>query len=173
VGFIARYFFAMKCFFKIWFDRGAAESVKRLLESGSLPEPAQPRTVSEEGERGAARLLAVLQREGRLVDFLQEDIGPASDAQIGAAARRVHGGCAKALGEFVDLVPAMAGDEGARVAVEAGFDASAIRLVGDLQGEPPFRGTLVHHGWRAAAIRLPDLPETMDPMVVAAAEVEV
>ena len=174
MGFIARYFFAMKCFFKIWFGRSTAESVKQLLDSGRLEvEPAQPRTVSEEGERGAARLLAVLQREGRLVDFLQEDIGSASDAQIGAAARRVHGGCRKALSEFVDLVPAMEGDEGARVAVEAGFDASAIRLVGDVHGEPPFRGTLVHHGWRAASFRLPDLPETMDPMVVAAAEVEV
>lgn len=173
MGFVTRYFFAMKCFFKIWFDRRAAESVKQLLDSGALPEPAQPRTVSEEGERGAARLLAVLQREGRLVDFLLEDIGSASDAQIGAAARRVHGGCRKVLSEFVDLVPAMDGDEGARVSVEAGFDASAIRLVGDVHGEPPFSGILVHHGWRAAAVRLPDLPETMDPMVVAAAEVEV
>jgi len=173
VGFITRYFFALKCFFKLWFDKAAAESVKKLLDSGVGPEPARPRRVSEEGERGAARLLAVLQREGRLVDFLQEDIGPAGDAQIGAAARRVHGGCRKALAEFVDLVPAMEGEEGARVAVEAGFDASAIRLVGDIQGEPPFRGTLVHHGWRASAIRLPDLPDTMDPMVVAAAEVEV
>jgi len=173
VGFIARYFFAMKCFFKIWFDRSAAEAVQKLLDAGALPEPAQPRTVSAEGERGAARLLAVLQREGRLVDFLQEDISTANDGQIGAAARRVHGGCRKALAEFVDLVPAMDGDEGSPVAVEEGFDASAVRLVGDIQGEPPFRGTLVHHGWRAATIRLPDLPETMDPMVVAPAEVEV
>ena len=173
MGFVARYFFAMKCFFKLWFDRSAAEAVQKLLASGTLPEPALPRRVSEDGERGAARLLAVLQREGRLVDFLQEDISAASDAQIGAASRRVHGGCRKALAEFVDLVPAMEGGEGSRVTVEEGFDASAIRLVGDIPGSPPFRGTLVHHGWKAASIRLPDLPETMDPMVVAPAEVEV
>jgi hypothetical protein len=173
VGFITRYFFALKCFFKIWFDGDLADRVRQQLDGGALPEPAQPRTVSAEGERGAARLLAVLQREGRLVDFLQEDIAAAADAQIGAAARMVHGGCRKALGEFVDLAPVMDGDEGSTVSVEAGFDASAIRLVGDVNGEPPFRGILAHHGWRAEAVRLPDLPETMDPMVIASAEVEV
>jgi len=173
VGFIKRYFLALKCFFKIWFDADLAERVRQQLDGGALPEPAQPRTVSEEGERGAARLLAVLQREGRLVDFLQEDIAAAADAQIGAAARMVHGECRRALAEFVDLEPVMAGDEGSTVTVDAGFDASAIRLVGDVQGDPPFRGTLAHHGWRATRVTLPDLPETMDPMVVASAEVEV
>jgi len=173
VGFIARYFFGIKCFFKVWFDGQLAERVRQLMDSGALPEPKQPRRVSEEGERGAARLLAVLQREGRLVDFLQEDIAAADDAQVGAAARLVHTGCRKALAEFVELEPVMAGEEGAAVSVEEGFDASAIRVVGDVQGAPPFRGVLAHHGWRAASFTLPDLPESMDPMVVAHAEVEV
>jgi molecular chaperone DnaK (HSP70) len=57
--------------------------------------------------------------------------------------------------------------------VEAEFDASAIRLVGDVQGDPPFSGSLTHHGWRAETIALPELPESMDPMIVAPAEVEV
>ena len=172
MGFIKRYFYAIKCFFKIWLSKEAAERVAGVLESDALPEPRQPRRVSEEGERGAARVLAVLQREGRLVDFLQEDIFGADDAQVGAAARLVHTGCRKALAEFVTLEPVMSGEEGSRVTVEAGFDASAIRMVGD-PGEPPFKGVLAHHGWRATSIALPDLPESMDPMVVASAEVEV
>jgi len=173
VGFIRRYFFAFKCFFKIWFNRELAERVHAVVFSGSSPEPAQPRRVSAEGERGAARLLAVLQREGRLVDFLREEISTYDDAQVGAAVRAVHTGCRKALEEFVSFVPVMEGEEGGRVQVEAGFDASAIRLVGDVQGEPPFAGSLAHHGWRVETIELPELPESMDAMIVAPAEVEV
>jgi hypothetical protein len=173
MGFIVRYFFALKCFFRIWFSGEVADRVRGALDGAALAEPAQPRTVSAEGERGAARLLAVLQREGRLVDFLREDVGAYEDAQIGAAVRGVHAGCRKVLDEFVELKPVMTGSEGSKVAVEAGFDASAIRLVGDVQGEPPYRGTLAHHGWKAASLKLPELPESMDPMVVAPAEVEV
>src|SRR5579875_2269671 len=38
-------------------------------------------------ETAALALLAALQEEGRLVDFLTEDIAPYSDAQVGAAVR--------------------------------------------------------------------------------------
>jgi hypothetical protein len=173
MGFIRRYFFAFASFFRIWFNRELAERVRAVTASDSPHEPAQPRRVSDEGERGAARLLAVLQREGRLVDFLREDISGYDDGQVGAAVRAVHAGCRKALEEFVTLVPVMEGEEGSPVQVEAEFDASAIRLVGDVQGDPPFSGSLTHHGWRAETIALPELPESMDPMIVAPAEVEV
>lgn len=173
MGFIARYFLALKLFFQIWFNRELAQRLKEAAEVKALPEPAQPRRVSEEGERGAARLLAVLQREGRFVDFLQEDVSSFDDAQVGAAARGVHTGCKKALDEFFALEPVMDGEEGGEVTVEEGFDASAIRLVGNVSGDPPFKGTLAHHGWRAKKVKLPELPESMDAMVVAPAEVEV
>ncbi len=175
MGFFTRYFYALKCFFGIWFSAETARKVRGALDGGAeaLPEPARPRRVSQEGERGAVRLLAVLQREGRLVDFLREDIAGFDDAQIGAAVRGVHAGCRKALDEFVALEPVMEGDEGSRVTVEETFDASAISLVGEVHGDPPFTGTLAHHGWRAARVTLPDLPDTMDAMIVAPAEVEV
>jgi hypothetical protein len=173
MGFIRRYFFAFASFFRIWFNRELAERVRAVTTSDSPHEPAQPRRVSDEGERGAARLLAVLQREGRLVDFLREDLSGYDDGQVGAAVRAVHAGCRKALEEFVTFVPVMEGEEGSPVQVEAEFDASAVRLVGDVQGDPPFSGSLTHHGWRAETIALPELPESMDPMIVAPAEVEV
>lgn len=173
MGFFARWLLAIKLFFVIWFDQSAAERHRRLAELKALPEPEKPRQVSEQGERGAVRLLAVLQREGRLVDFLKEDVAGYDDAQVGAAARGVHAGCRKALEEIVTLEPVQEGEEGARIDVPAGFDASAIRVVGDVRGDPPFKGTLAHHGWRAAAVRLPDLPDSMDAMIVCPAEVEV
>ena len=37
-----------------------------------------------------SRFLAILQRDSRLIDFLQEDIAAYSDDQIGAAVREIH-----------------------------------------------------------------------------------
>lgn len=173
MGFFARFILAFRLFFQIWFMRDLAERVARAAKTKALPEPEKPRRVSEEGERGAVRLLAVLQREGRLVDFLQEEVADFDDAQVGSAARGVHQGCRKALKEFVTLAPVLEGDEGGPVTVDEGFDASAIQLVGNVQGDPPFKGSMAHHGWKAVKVTLPDLPDSMDAMIVAPAEVEV
>jgi hypothetical protein len=173
VGFFSRFVLALKLFFQVWFVREVAERLKKASDVKALPEPAQPRRVSEEGERGAVRLLAVLQREGRFVDFLLEDVASFDDAEVGAAARGVHAGCRKALAEFVTLVPVVDAAEGGDLEVPEGFDASAIAVVGNVHGAPPYKGTLAHHGWRAAKVKLPELPESMDAMVVAPAEVEV
>ena len=117
-------------------------------------------------------LLATLQREGRLVDFLQQQVAGFSDEEIGAAARVVHTGCRKALQQACDLEPVLRDPEGSPVRVDSGFDAQRIRLTGNVTGQPPFRGTLKHHGWVAKAIHLPDLPNELDPRVIAPAEVE-
>ena len=52
------------------------------------------------------------------------------------------------------------------------FDAGAIRLTGNVTGSPPFHGALRHHGWRAAAVRLPPVPSGHDARILAPAEVE-
>ncbi len=102
-----------------------------------------------------------------------EDVSSYDDAQVGAAVRGVHAGCRKIIDEFVTLTPVMDGEEGSRVTVPEGFDSSAIRVIGDVRGNPPFQGTLAHHGWRAKKVTLPELPDSMDAMIVAPAEVEV
>src|SRR5262249_2974842 len=104
----------------------------------------------------ALRLLAALQEEGRLVDFLEEELGPYSDEQIGAAVRGIRGGCRKALRERVRVEPVLRGAEGESVTVDAGFDPTAIRLTGNVTGAPPFRGVLRHAGWRAVTVSLPE-----------------
>lgn len=128
------------------------------------PPPAPP------SDAAAVQMLAVLQREGRLIDFLQEDLTPYADDQIGAAVRPIHEGTRKALQEHVTLEPVYSESEGSRVTVEPGFDPHAVRLTGNVNGEPPFTGTLHHRGWRIASI---DLPGGDDEMIVAAAEIEV
>jgi uncharacterized protein DUF2760 len=137
------------------------------------PEPDKPRVSAAQHHRdGALALLALLQREGRLVDFLREPLDGFSDADIGAAARDVHRGCRKVLDQHLSLEPVMPGSEEAKVSVPKGFDPAEIRLIGEAKGEPPFRGTLRHHGWRVVDARLPALADGIDRMVIAPAEVE-
>jgi hypothetical protein len=66
----------------------------------------------------------------------------------------------------------MPGEEGAKAAVPKGFDPAEIRLIGEAKGEPPYRGTLRHHGWRVVDAKLPALADGVDRTVVAPAEVE-
>ena len=126
-------------------------------------------------ERGEAalRLLALMQQEGRLVDFLEEDLAPYSDAQIGSAVRAIHGGCRAVLKDRLELAPILPGAEGANVTVERGFDPAAVRVTGNVRGEPPYHGVLRHPGWRSAAFRLPETTGSHDHTILAPAEVEV
>lgn len=118
-------------------------------------------------------LLALLQREGRLLDFLLEDIEGISDAQVGAAVRNIHRHCRKALTEHLTLTAILPGEEDSTVNVPTKFDASAIRLTGNVTGQPPFNGALRHHGWRVTNLKLSPPPAGADPMVVQPAEVEI
>src|SRR5215831_12089982 len=110
---------------------------------------------SEPSEIPALRLLGVLQDEGRFVDFLQEDLSPYPDEQIGAAARGIHDGCRKVLQEHVTIEPVVRAHEGETVTLESGFDPASIRLTGNVGTNPPFRGVVRHTGWRVARATLP------------------
>jgi len=120
----------------------------------------------------ALQLLSLFQREARLIDFTQENLSGYSDADIGAAARVVHEGCSKVLREHFTIDAIRTEAEGSRVTLPEGFDASAVRLTGNVVGKAPFTGTLSHRGWRASSVRLPKLAEAHDAKVLAPAEVE-
>jgi hypothetical protein len=121
----------------------------------------------------ALQLLALLQQEGRFVDFIEEDVTSYSDEQIGAAVRSIHEGCRSALRDRVELRPVLAAAEGTTVTVERGFDPAAVRVTGNVRGEPPYRGILRHPGWRSDGVRLPERTGDGDVSIVAPAEVEV
>jgi len=153
----------------------AAKLTSRRKESAPPAAPeAKPAAKKAPARSDAIALLAVLQREARLVDFLQESLAGYSDAQIGAAARDVHRDSAAVLDRLFALRPAVDRAEGAEVEVPAGFDASRWRLVGNLSGEPPFHRRLVHPGWEATRCELPQWTGSAEAMrIVAPAEVEV
>ena len=135
--------------------------------------PAAPlATLDKAPPDSALLLLGLFQKEARLVDFLQQDVGDFSDQQVGAAARVVHQGLRRVLDDHVIIAPVRTEPEGGRVTLPAGFDPAEVRITGQLVGEPPFRGTLVHGGWRATDLHLPKVVSGRDLGILAPAEVE-
>jgi hypothetical protein len=165
-GSLARLGSAWRAFGRVLGDAGTAGRVEAVLTPP--PEPPKPARPSPE----PLRLLTLLQREGRLLDFLLEDIAAASDEQIGAGVRELHRKAQAALKDHLMLEPVLPQNEGETVEVPPGFDPSAIRLTGNVTGQPPFRGTLQHHGWRVKDYTLADPPEGQDPFVIQPAEVD-
>ena len=161
---------AIRAFGRILADHAFARAVSGLEQSE--PTPTAPPPLRETSPDSALQLLAMLQQEGRFIDFLEENVTAYSDAEIGGAARVVHEGCRKAIRDHLRFEPVRAEAEGEKLTLTAGFDAATVRLTGNVVGEPPFTGTLVHRGWRVTEIHLPRLAEGHDVRVLAPAEVE-
>jgi hypothetical protein len=116
--------------------------------------------------------LSVLQRESRLIDFLMEDLHSADDTQVAAAVRDIQPKAQATLKKHLVLGPVLTEPEGGSAEVPAGFDPSAVQLVGNVTGQPPFRGIVRHAGWRVKEILLAPPPEGQDEFILAPAEVE-
>ncbi|KWE88308.1 DUF2760 domain-containing protein [Burkholderia ubonensis] len=138
----------------------------------AAPVKAPAPELREASPQAALQLLGLLQRDARFIDFVEEDIAGYADADIGAAARLVHDGCRAALREHFTIVPVRDEAEGSRVTLPAGFDATAVRVTGNVVGAAPFSGTVSHRGWRVSDVRLPKLTGSHDASVIAPAEVE-
>lgn len=183
LSFFARVGTAFACFFRALGDPGFCREASTLLSGpksvkAPIPTPAKApeKPIVAPAERVHASgllVLSMLQREGRFIDFLQEDVASYGDADIGAAARVVHAGCRKVIGQMLTLEPVVKESEGDSMNIPAGFDAQRIRLTGNVSGEPPFRGTLKHHGWVTTEVKLPAVSQALDPRIIAPAEVEV
>lgn len=193
LSFSTRLWFAWACFFRVLVDGAFAKRAFDAQEPApALPPPREeppapaPKIApapaaakaeapadkpSASAETGALQLLAALQREGRFVDFLQQDITSFPDAEVGTVARVVHEGCRKALAGHVDVAPVLREEEGAKVTVAEGTKPAEVKLVGNVSGKAPFRGTLIHKGWRATKVSLPVLLPGHDAHVLAPAEV--
>lgn len=141
----------------------------RAVEGGAEIKPLTP----PKPPGAALRMLALLQAEARLVDFLMEDVQGFSDAQIGQAVREVHKKAQAALKQHAVVEPVLAGKEDETVTVPKGFDPSAIRVVGNVTGEPPFTGQVQHPGWRVRELKLAPPPEGADEFVLQPAEVQI
>ncbi|MBY0454619.1 MAG: DUF2760 domain-containing protein [Burkholderiaceae bacterium] len=175
---LSRIALAVSSFFSIIASPEFASRVEQLRE-GELPvTPVTPvaapaaSAVQHPSEAPALQLLGLLQREARFIDFIEEDVALYGDADIGAAARVVHEGCRKVLREHFSLEPVRSESEGSRITLAAGFDATQVRVTGNVVGQPPFVGSLSHRGWRVTDTRLPHQSDSHNHAIVAQAEVE-
>jgi hypothetical protein len=151
-----------------------ADSLKKEVKRLEQEVDAARKAASRPSPGPAIQLLSVLQRKGRLVDFLQEDLSQYEDSQIGAAVRGIHQGCKEALADNLQLEPVLEQQEGEEVTVKPGFDPRTIRLTGNVHGDPPFRGTLRHRGWRVVRMDLPlKAPDQEKDWILVSAEVEI
>jgi hypothetical protein len=182
---MARVRVAFQAFFKSLFNREAAERIDQSLKGPSEqpkiepPKPPEkkpaPAPVPKKPARSeAVTLLAALQREARFIDFVKEPLDGLSDEQIGAAVRDIHRNLAAVVNRMFAPQPVLSDSEGATIEVPKGFDAGKYRLVGKVAGEPPFHGTLAHHGWQVASCQLPEWTGSdAAASVIAPAEVEI
>jgi len=176
---------ALKAFFRVLRDRTFAEQLDRLLQGQTLAlstttevplaDRLRADMVAQAPTRSdALTLLATLQRDARLIDFLMEDLSDYDDAHIGAAARDMHRACAAALERMFAPRPLRYQEEGAHVEILPGYDPVQVTLTGNVTGHLPLRGTLVHHGWQAMQCELPAWSgQEESARVIAPAEVEV
>ena len=130
----ARLWIALVCFLRVIVDADFALLVSEARVLGALPAPepkprpatleipapmptpavptpaAAPAPQGATASEGALHLLALLQREARLLDFCEEELTGYADATIGAAARTVHAGCRTVLKRYFALEPVRAED---------------------------------------------------------------
>ena len=157
----------------------------KTLFSGTVELPNQPTEQSEapikivsaaaqkEPENESTKqTIMLLQKHARLIDFIYENIDDYSDEEIGAGARVVHQGCQKVFKEYIKIEPLHAQQEDSLVTLEEGFNTKEVKLTGNISGTPPFKGKLIHRGWKITQINLPQSTDTQSSLIVAPTEIE-
>jgi uncharacterized protein DUF2760 len=175
IPYFRRVKYAFRSFFSILDHSRIPEDVVKALVPVGLEAPRGTVASTPAGPSVADRgtqLLALLQRDGRLLDFLMEDLASYSDAQVGAAVRDVHAGCRGVLTRYLSISPVVDEEEGQTLTVGSGADPARIKLVGNVAGTPPYTGIVRHRGWQTTRIEWPGGPSGSGP-VLAPAEVEV
>jgi hypothetical protein len=164
-GDVGRIGLAIRASWRILRDGAFGAKVQPLLQ------PVETKPVPPKPSGEPLRLLSVLQRDCRFLDFFMDDIQAAGDDQIVAFVKKMHPECQASIKDHLVLEPVMNQTEGDTVEVKPGFDPSSIRLLGNVTGQPPFRGTLQHRGWRVKEIKLAPPPAGQDEFVMQPAEV--
>ncbi len=176
-----RILLAFRVFFTVLFNRQAAERIALALNGEVAPAPAieapKPQSPPPKPKKPvrseAVTFLAALQRDARFLDFIKESLDGYTDAQVGAAARDVHRDCSTVIERMFAVEPLMIQDEQTEIEVPAGFDSAMYHLTGNVTGEPPFKGRLIHPGWQATKSEIPHWSGSEQAArVIASAEVE-
>ena len=158
---------AFKAFFAV-LNRGE-DAVKIREEIKKIDD----KSASIENRADCVDLLYQFQEKARFIDFLLEDIKNYSDEQVGSAVRNIHKDCREMIFEYFKLVPVIDGKEGDKYEVEEGYSPFSIKIIGEISGEPPYKGEIQHPGWKVESVTLPPRSGESDPDIVSPAEIEI
>lgn len=176
LGFVLLLWLCLRLSFGGVVKKGLQETSKRTPDvrtrkaEAEVPDQA---AVKRSQERLYIHLFSILQREGRLMDFFAEDIEEYEDEDIGAAVRNIHENCRKIIDKYIIPKSILVDEEDSEITVEPGFDPNAIKLTGNVTGNPPFKGIVRHKGWKAEKLDMPILSGERDPRIIAPAEIEI
>jgi hypothetical protein len=168
---------AFSSFFGILFEGElpgeVAEEFGYARKAEEKPAPASAPQPEVRTSDGALQMLAILQRDARLIDFLMEDIAGYSDDQVGAAVRSLHEQSRSALKRYVTLSPVIDAVEGTRTQIGKN-DPNSVKLIGNVPANgKASQGILRHKGWRVEKVDLPKIQASQDAKVLAPAEIEI
>jgi len=169
---------AFRSFFSLLFSGVLPEDIATefgFAKAKPVPTSPPPEAIKVNVSDGALQILSILQRDSRLIDFLQEDITGYDDEQVGAAVRTLHVDSKATLARHFTLVPVIDGVEGTFQKLDASKapDPNRIKLIGNVPASGKVAGgTLRHRGWQASAVQLPPLGK-QDVSILAPAELEV
>jgi len=171
---LGRIWLAITSFFSILFRGNLPDDALARLGLARRPaaKSTQAAAPAARPSDGALQILAILQRDSRLVDFIMEDIAAYSDEQVGAAVRGLHDQARDSLARYVKLEPVIDGVEGT-FTKPAVSDPAAVKFIGNVPAGKPSGGLLRHKGWRAGKIDLPALHAKQDATIIAPAEIEI
>jgi hypothetical protein len=139
-----------------------------FFERREIPAPPPPPVAAKpppprpepQAEAEVVAFIGLLQEKGRLVDFLMDDVSLYDDSRVGAAARVVHFGCRDVLQEHFKVTPISDAEEGSQVVIPENYSVDEYRLMGKITGTPPFKGVLLHKGWKTESVKLPRIIKT-------------
>ncbi len=130
-------------------------------------------TSKNQNTDSAVSLISLLQKHGRLIDFIFEDIDSYSDEEVGAGVRIVHEGCQKVLKEHITVTPIQKEKEETEITISEQVNPAKLKLTGNLNAQLPFKGILIHRGWEVTGINLPEILNKENSNIICPAEVDV
>lgn len=120
----------------------------------------------------AYQILYLLQKEGRLIDMLHENISDYDDETLGGAFRKLHEDLQELIKERFILEPVLNEEEGNTITLDS-IDPDSVKVSGKVPAEGPFTGELIHKGWRLKECKLPEMVDGWKGDVIAQAEIEI
>ena len=61
---------------------------------------------------------------------------------------------------FFKVTPISDAEEGSGVTIPENYSVDEYRLMGKITGDPPFKGVLLHKGWKTESVKLPRIIKT-------------